>query len=414
MSDHSTREDLSIFCGQTPSPVEEAAYESSIQQTIDAALEQTRSFRRDEAQFRKVLAVLETGGLEAVDRIPRKIPLLARMRGLLARSWQLRHEDPRMMVNLAVLAAQASKRLDPRQYGAGRVADLQAEAHAELGNACRVADRLQEASLYLSDARRFFESGTREEILEIRLLELEASLAADRRQFGRAWDYLLKVMRYHSELGDAHLVGRALVKMGLYSNYAGNFERSVEMLEKALTLVDAQRDPGLACAAAHNLILSLADSGHFLKAKKLRLVHARHLVTPGGRVSEVKFRNLDGRIDLGLGNHQRAEVIFREVQTTFAEVGRPYLAAIASLDLSSSLLAQGKAAEGAAVALEAAQTFVALNIKREALGAVILLRTSFEMQTATRDMVEEVAGFLRRLEVEAEVRFEGRAWERPE
>src|SRR4029077_12778092 len=126
---------------------EEAAYEASIQRTIDAALEQTRSFRRDEAEVRTVLAVLETGGLEAVDRIPRKIPLLARMRGLLARSWQLRHEDPRLMVDLAILAAQASKRLDPRRYGAGRVADLQAEAYAELGNACRVADRLHEAGL---------------------------------------------------------------------------------------------------------------------------------------------------------------------------------------------------------------------------------------------------------------------------
>ena len=51
-------------------------------------------------------------------------------------------------------------------------------------------------------------------------------------------------MRYHSELGDAHLVGRTLVKMGLYSSYAGNFERGVEMLEKALTLVDAQRIQG--------------------------------------------------------------------------------------------------------------------------------------------------------------------------
>ena len=161
MSDHSTREDLSIFCGQTPPPVEEAAYEASIQRTIDAALEQTRSFRRDAAQVKKVLAVLETGGLEAVDRLPRKIPLLARMKGLLARSWQLRYEDPRMMVDLAVLAAQVSKRLDPLQYGAARVADFQAEAYAELGNACRVADRLQEANLYLSDARRFFESGTR-------------------------------------------------------------------------------------------------------------------------------------------------------------------------------------------------------------------------------------------------------------
>jgi hypothetical protein len=45
---------------------------------------------------------------------------------------------------------------------------------------------------------------------------------------------------------------------------------------------------------------------------------------------------------------------------------------------------------------------------------VILLRNSFEMQTATREMVEEVAGFLRRIEIDPAVRFEGSSWERPD
>jgi tetratricopeptide (TPR) repeat protein len=411
LSDHSTREDLSIFCGLTPPPVEEAAYEASLQRTIDATLQQTRSFRHDEAQVRTVLAVLQKGGLEAVDKIPRKISLLARMKGLLARSWQLRHEDPRMMVDLAVLAAQVSKRLDPRRYGAERVADFQAQAHAELGNACRVSTRLSEAAIHFSNARRFFENGTHDEILEIRLLDLEASLAADLRQFGRASDYLLKVLKYHSQVGDFHLTGRTLVKLGLYSSYAGDFDKGIDRLKKALTLIDAKRDPELACAAAHNLILSLVDSGRFPEAKKLRLVHARHLATPGGRVSEVKFRALEGRIDSGLGNHKRAEAIFREVAEDFATLGLLIPSGIASLNLAATFLAQGKAAEGKTVALEAAKTFLSLKIQREALEAVILLRNSFEMQTATIEKVEEVAHFLLRFQVDPAVRFEGRAWE---
>jgi hypothetical protein len=246
----------------------------------------------------------------------------------------------------------------------------------------------------------------------VRLLELEASLAADRRQFGRASEYLLKVLEFHRRQGDSHLVGRVLIMMGLYACYAYDFENSIELLKEGLDMVDAKRDPGLACAAAHNLILSLVDSGRFPEAKKLRLVHGRHLVTPGGRVNEIKFRALEGRIDSGLGNDKRAEGIYREVRDGFEEIGRPYLAGIASLYLSATLLAQGKAAEGETVALEAAQTFVSLQIQREALEAIILLRNSFEMQTATREMVEEVAGFLRRLEVDPAVRFEGRAWEK--
>jgi hypothetical protein len=410
---------MEIACGglklrvRELTPEQEAAYEPSVQNVLAKVLPHARRLRRDEAQARKVLAVLETGGLEAVDKIPRGVSHLARMKALLDRSWQLRHDDPRTMVELAVLATQVSRLVEPRQYGAERVADFQAQAHAELGNACRVSDRLQEASAHLINARRFFENGTREEALEVRLLELEASLAADRRQFGRASDYLLKVLEFHRKQGDSHLAGRVLIMMGLYACYAYDFEKSVESLKEGLDMVDAKRDPGLACAAAHNLILCLVDSERFPEAKKLRLVHGRHLVKPGGRVNEVKFRALEGRIDSGLGNHKRAEGIYREVRDGFEDVGRPYLAAIASLHLSATLLAQGKAAEGEAVALEAAQTFVDLRIQREALEAIILLRNSFEMRTATREKVEEVAGFLRRLEVDPAVRFEGRAWEKP-
>jgi tetratricopeptide (TPR) repeat protein len=420
LSDNSSRKESWVDCGGVKlkfrelTPAQEAVYEAPFQRVEATVVLQARHLQREEAQARRVLAVLETGSLEAVCRIPRKIGHLARMKGLLKRSWQLRHDDPRSMVEFAILAAQVSKLLEPRQYGAERVADFQAQAYAELGNACRASDRLHEAGLYLANARRLFENGTREEILEIRLLELEASLAADMRQFGRASAYLLKVLEYHRQQGDAHFAGRTLVLMGLYAGYAFDFDKGVDLLEKGLTLVNAQRDPGLACAAAHNLILSLVDSGRFGEAKKLRLVHARHLTTPGGQVNDIKFRALEGRIDSGLGNHQRAEGIFREVAEGFTSLGLFIQAGIASLDLSASLLAQGKTAQGAAVALEAAKTFLSLEIQREAFAAVILLRNSFEMETVTREMVEEVAGFLRRIEIDPALRFEGRSWERPD
>ena len=61
--------------------------------------------------------------------------------------------------------------------------------------------------------------------------------------------------------------------------------------------------------------------------------------------------------------------------------------------------------------LEAAETFIKHKIEREALQAVILLRDSFREHTVTVEKVEEVARFLRRLEVDPALRFEGRAWE---
>jgi len=395
-------------------PAEEAAYDAAIGRAMGTALRHARHLARQEEQARKALALLERDGFKAVERLPRRFGHLARMRAFLARSWQLRHDDPQAMLHLAWLAAHTSERLDPREYGAARVSDFQAEAFAALGNAYRVADRLPEAGVELARARGHFERGTRPEDLEIRLLELEASLAADRRQFGRARTDLLKVLAYYRRTRDAHLMGRTLVLMGLYAGYAGELEEGIGLLERGLAQVDSARDPGLACAAAHNLILFLVDSGRLPEAKKLRLVHSRHLRQAGGRVSEVKFRALEGRIDSGLGNHRRAEGIFREVRDGFEEVGLFYMAGIASLDVAATLLAQGKAKEAKAVALATVETFTRLEIQREAFQAVILLRNAFEVERATREMVEEVARFLQRIEIDPALRFEGRAWERPD
>lgn len=394
-------------------PREEAAYDGAIERAFGVALRHARHVRRQEEQARKALAMLERGGLEAVRKLPPKLGGLARMKAFLTRSWELRHDDPPTMVELAWFAAQVSRTLDPRRYGPVLVWDFQALAFAGLGNAYRVADRLQEAAQELGRARRYFELGTRDEALEVRLLELEASLAADRRQFGRAASDLDKVLRFHERRRDRHLAGRTLVLMGLYAGYAGDFEKGIEQMQQGLAQVDAERDPVLACAAAHNLILFLVDSGRYPEARKLRLVHSRHLLSPRGRVNEVKFRWLEGRIDLGLGNYARAEAVFREVRSGFEAVGWSEESAIAALDLTAVLLAQGKEGEAKLVAFEALETFTRLEIQREALQAVILLRNAFEMRAATRAMVEEVARFLQWIEIDPALRFVGQAWEGP-
>ena len=394
-------------------PEQEAAYDGAIARAFGVALEHARHVRRQEEQAGKALAMLETGGLEVVQKLPPKLGDLARMKAFLARSWQLRHDDPRAMVELAWCAAKVSRTLDPRRYGPALVWDFQALAFAGLGNAYRVADRLQEAAQELGHARQYFELGTRDAALEVRLLELEASLAADRRQFGRAASSLVKVLRFHERRRDLHLAGRTLILMGLYAGYAGDFEKGIEQMQQGLAQVDAERDPVLACAAAHNLILFLVDSGRFPEARKLRLVHSRHLMNPGGRINEIKFRDLEGRIDLGLGNYARAEAVFREVRIDLEAVGWSEESAIAALDLASALLAQGKDGEATRVALEALETFTRLEIQREALQAVILLRNAFEMREATRAMVEEVARFLQWIEIDPALRFAGQAWEGP-
>src|SRR5947199_1624653 len=120
LSDDSSRKKSWIDCGGVKlklrelTPAQEAAYEAPFQRVEATVVPQARHLQKEDAQVRRVLAVLEKGGLEAIDKIPRKASHFARMKALLKRSWQLRHENPRLMVDLAILAAQVSRLLDPR------------------------------------------------------------------------------------------------------------------------------------------------------------------------------------------------------------------------------------------------------------------------------------------------------------
>lgn len=388
-----------------------ADLEAAIDRAFKVALRHEKHLRRQRKDAQKVETILAQGGFETTERLPLGMEPLAKMLGLLARSWALRHEDPKLMVQFALLAVQCSEQLDARRYGVERVYDFRCRAQADLGNAYRVIDKLEQAREFLGNARRFFELGTRDEWIEVRLLELEASIEADRRQFGLACNKLEKAYRYYMTLGNKHRAGRILLKKGLYQGYAGNLTEALHLLTQSLGLFDNDRDPNLTYIAMHNRITFLVALEEFREAEKQLFLLRPMQNYAGGRINQLRFRWEEGRIDAGLGRSERAEKTFREISASFLEVNRAYDSALASLDLAAVLLAQRKAREAEEVVNAASRTFVALRVEREALMAVIMLRETFEMRIATQAMVEEVARFLRRFENDSDARFEGKAWE---
>jgi tetratricopeptide (TPR) repeat protein len=406
---------LGFESGPVKSPPEnEADYESNIEAALDRAskpaLRHDRYLRGQEAQAEKAAKILLRGGVEAAEKLPLRMGNLARLKALLAASWSLRHEDPGQMVRWAFLAVKCAERLDARRFGIERVFDFKSRAQAELGNAYRVTDQLDMAQAALDRARQLFELGTRSEVLEIHLLELEASLDSDFRRFKAASLKLEKVYRYYRRHLDEHLAGRALLKQGLYRGYAGSPEEALRLLGESLSLIDAEREPSLAYAGMHNQITFLVDCDQFREAEKqLFLLRPLQQYT-GGLINQIRLRWEQARIDAGLERFERAEKGFREVRDGFTPIHRAYDSALASLDLAAVLLAQRKSDEAKEVAREAGKIFVALRIEREALGSIIVLRTSFELGIVTRAMVEEVARFLRKAENDPNAKFEANAW----
>lgn len=362
---------------------------------VASVLKQERQRLRIQKEAQRIKEILVREGLDALERLSPRTDELALFEALLASSWALRYDSPTLMLSLAQLAFFKSQNLDARVIGAHPASDLICRAWAELGNAHRVGDKFKEAEWALSNAWHVYEIGTGDKSLEIRLVEIEASLAADQREFKTALFKLERVLEFYRVQEDKHLVGRTLLLKGLYTGYSGKPGEGIDLIQEGFLSIDKDRDSTLVYTAAHNHLLFLIDCRRFKEAKRFRLEFSRELSFMGGRVNEVKLRAVEGRLDSGVGKYQRAESIFREVEAGYKEVGRAYEVAITGLDLSTVLLAQGKAAEAHQVAEKSAKIFLAIKVKPEVMSAVVFLRQAFEMNKATVGLVEKVTNYLR-------------------
>ncbi|MEA2602587.1 MAG: hypothetical protein QOF89_3579 [Acidobacteriota bacterium] len=128
-------------------------YDAALDGAFRTARRAVKRQSRESAAAARVAEALATRGLGAFDDVAATVDRLAIVEGLLRRSWELRHENPRAMVQLAGWAFGEAGRLSERKYGVRRVADLRCRAAAELGNALRVADRWTMRSITSSRRR---------------------------------------------------------------------------------------------------------------------------------------------------------------------------------------------------------------------------------------------------------------------
>ncbi len=101
---------------------------------------------------------------------------LAKVQALLERCQALHFDNPRKRVDLALLATLAAGQLSPKRYDPRQIADCQCRAWIELGNAYRVADKLDDAAVALDQAAELLHEGTGDEGLEARLQDVQTSL----------------------------------------------------------------------------------------------------------------------------------------------------------------------------------------------------------------------------------------------
>jgi tetratricopeptide (TPR) repeat protein len=280
------------------------------------------------------------------------------------------------------------------------VADLQAQAWAELGNARRIANDPNGAEADLATALERARQGTEDPLLLARLMDLTASLYTAQRRFADAFQLLDWVFQIHEREGDAHSAGRALIKKGISCGYALDTEQAVRLFGQGLRLIEPLHDPKLVLSAVHSLIWFLVDGGRLEAASRL-LVESRELyAVHAERLDRIKVHWVEGRIAAGIGDDDTAERAFLEVRRDYEEAELPYDAALVSLDLAALWLRGGRSSEIRSLIDETLAVFRARKIRREAIGALLMLREAFEKDRATVALLRNVASELQRLERE--------------
>ncbi|MEA2561174.1 MAG: MalT-like region [Acidobacteriota bacterium] len=316
---------------------------------------------------------------------------------ILARCRELRQGGPAARVAAASLAVSLAERLSPDLRGPCQLADLQARAWAERGNARRVTDDLIGAESDLTTALERAREGTEDPRLLARLLDLTASLRIDQRRLTEAAQLLDWVYAIHLALGEHHEAGRTLISKSNAAAYALDLKTAVRLLSEGLALIDAERDPKLVLATVHNLLSHLVDDGQIAEAERLfRESHALYSAH-GGLLDRLKGRWLEGRIASGLSDPAEAERSFQEVRSGFAHAGIPYDMALVSLDLAALWLEQGRTREIQTLLGETVAIFEARGIRREAIAGLLMLQEAIERDRASASLLRAVASELQRL-----------------
>ncbi len=350
--------------------------------------------RRERGRYRRARALLAAEGSRSLPLADMSVVGPGVCEAFLAQSWSVRFDNPEEMVHLAEIAVDIARDL-AGSHQAGRTADLQARAWGELANAFRTADRLRSAQWAFGEAYAFLRRGTGDPYLKARLFDLEASLLGTLREIPMALRRLSSLANLYQDLGETHLAGRSLITSALYTFYNGDAAEAVEINQRGSSLIDQSQDPTLFMLALHNHLLYLVDLKLYPKAQRLLFDNRRNLLYKD-RISALRLRWVEGRINYGTGNSISAEIAFREAKEGFSSEEMSFHAAVLALELAMALRSLDRTEEALQEVIAAREIFFSIEIYREYLGAVIFLEELFSQGEATAEIIEDTVDQINR------------------
>jgi len=298
---------------------------------------------------------------------------------------------------LAALALAQTEHLEERYYGPTRIEDMRARAAVTLGEARRLRSDFAGAEEAFAAARAHLAAGTGDSLELAFLFEAESALCRCRRCFEPARHLLLQAIEIFVENGEVLRAGGALVGLAAVYRDDGQPARAIPLLHEARRRIEQNEggscEPRLLLCAQHTLADCLATAGRLQDARSLlsgsRSLYRRY----ADGWTEGHLRWLRGKIALGLREAPEAEAELLGACSTFLARGARFEAALAACELAPLYARQERATELAALVGDAARTFAACGVDREAQRAKIFLRQAEEVEGAWQELARAAGAF---------------------
>ena len=329
---------------------------------------------------------------------------------LLERAFELGFSKPADAVELAELAVQISRGLDTEEHHGPSVHDLRALSWATVGNAKRNASDIPGAVEAIDRAKKTLELGTGCDPTRAKVLFFERIIRSVQGKNQEAMEICDELIAIYRRMGDVHAVGRTRVDRCNAMATQGDTDYRLQRreLQQALLELQEQRGARNVQVAKHCLANVCAMSGDTRKAELLVAELRTDYSTPERAIDLLRLRWVEGNIAKAKLLHSKAVEIFTEVRDEFVERSLGYDAALASLDLSEALFAQGKLAEMKERLVEAIPIFASLGIRREAIAALTFLKKAIDLETVTTTLIHETARFIGQVQRDPSLRFKAK------
>ncbi len=290
-------------------------------------------------------------------------------------------------IRLAELALWVAERIPG---GDGWRARVQGYAWGYLSSACRVANDFERSRSALARSNDLFPRGAEDDpgLLDpVRLLDLEASLWRDRREFAKA----LALHDRALAAGREALRGRFLLNRAFTLEVMEDPEAALADLIEALPAVDRGEGQRDRLVLRFNLVVNFLSLGRTEEARAL-LPQVRALaVQLGKELDLLRLRWLEGRVEEASGRVREAIVAYESLVGEFSRLNQGADAALAGLEAAALHLEAGRHGRVKRLTAELVPLFAAYGLSGEGLASLRLFLEAAEHESATAALAREAA-----------------------